>query len=176
MLSKVRPKIRNTLGPLRDHKKRHNFADTQSEICECNQGLEDTWHILFYFWMSSLCVMLLEQYWQYVIEILQRTKTESSRKWTWLESIRCSSLDIIDNRNVVVNNKIYQRHQTVLNLRSPPPLSFPCFGAIVFIFCFVYFLHSFYCIDFPCCYCKFLDCHSFGLIFLPSFSRRKKDI
>ena len=50
MLSKVRPKIRNTfgvqlrvnLGPLRDHEKRHNFADTQSEICECNQGLEDT--------------------------------------------------------------------------------------------------------------------------------------
>ena len=32
---------------LRSHKFHHNFADTPSEICRCNQGIEDTNHFLF---------------------------------------------------------------------------------------------------------------------------------
>ena len=35
------------LSPLRSHKKRHNFADTSSDICSCNQGIEETRHFLF---------------------------------------------------------------------------------------------------------------------------------
>ena len=64
VLSLIRPKIRTTFGvhdplevryisqlrmnlsPLGNHKK-HNFADTPSEICKCNQGVEDTRHFLF---------------------------------------------------------------------------------------------------------------------------------
>ena len=36
-----------SLSPLRSHKFRHNFTDTPSEICRCNQGIEDTNHFFF---------------------------------------------------------------------------------------------------------------------------------
>ena len=39
--------LRLNLSPLRSHKKHHNFADTPSDICPCNQGIEDTRHFLF---------------------------------------------------------------------------------------------------------------------------------
>ena len=39
--------LRISLSPLISHKFRHNFADTPSEICSCNQGIEDTNHFLF---------------------------------------------------------------------------------------------------------------------------------
>ena len=39
--------LRLSLSPLRSHKFRHNFADTPSEICRCNQGIDDTNHFFF---------------------------------------------------------------------------------------------------------------------------------
>ena len=39
--------FRVSLSPLRCHKSRHNFIDTPSDICLCNQGVEDTSHFLF---------------------------------------------------------------------------------------------------------------------------------
>ena len=39
--------LRVSLSPLRSHKFRHNFPDTPSDICRCNQGIEDTKHFLF---------------------------------------------------------------------------------------------------------------------------------
>ena len=39
--------LRVSLSPLRSHKFRHNFADIPSEICRCNQGIEDINHFLF---------------------------------------------------------------------------------------------------------------------------------
>ena len=65
ILSLILPKIRTTCGvhdpwrvgnifqlsmnlsSLGNHKKHHNFDDTPSEICECNQGVKDTRHFLF---------------------------------------------------------------------------------------------------------------------------------
>ena len=65
ILSLIRPKIKSTYGihdplglhylfqlrvrlsPLRNHKKHHAFADTPSEICECNQNIDATSHCLF---------------------------------------------------------------------------------------------------------------------------------
>ena len=65
ILSLIRPKVKNTFGandhlglrflfqlrvdlsPLRNHKRRYNFADTPPGICECNQDIEDTIHFLF---------------------------------------------------------------------------------------------------------------------------------
>ena len=59
ILSLIRPKAKSTYGvhdplglrflfqlrvnlsPLRNHKRRYNFADTPSGICECNQDIED---------------------------------------------------------------------------------------------------------------------------------------
>ena len=40
-------KLRVGLSPLRYHKKCHNFIDTPSDICLCNNGIEDTNHFLF---------------------------------------------------------------------------------------------------------------------------------
>ena len=40
--------LRVGLRPLRYDKKRHNFADTSSEICECGAGPEDASHYLFF--------------------------------------------------------------------------------------------------------------------------------
>ena len=40
--------LRVGLNPLRSHKSRHNFIDTPSDICHCNQGVEDTSHFLLF--------------------------------------------------------------------------------------------------------------------------------
>ena len=39
--------LRVGLSPLKGHKWCHNFSDTPSGICDCNQGIEDTSHFLF---------------------------------------------------------------------------------------------------------------------------------
>ena len=40
--------LRLGLSPLRSHKKRHNFADTPSDLCLCNIGVEDTKHFFLF--------------------------------------------------------------------------------------------------------------------------------
>ena len=40
--------LRVRLCPLRSHKSHHNFIDAPSDICQCNQGVEDTSHFLFF--------------------------------------------------------------------------------------------------------------------------------
>ena len=35
------------LNPLRSHKNHHNFLDTHSDICHCNQCIEDVSHFMF---------------------------------------------------------------------------------------------------------------------------------
>ena len=40
--------LRMGLSPLKSHKSHHNFIDTPSDICQCNQGAEDTNHFLFF--------------------------------------------------------------------------------------------------------------------------------
>ena len=37
----------SSLSSLRSHKRRHKFIDTPSDICHCNQGIEDTNQFLF---------------------------------------------------------------------------------------------------------------------------------
>ena len=39
--------LRTGFSPLRSHKFRHRFLDTPTDICICNQGIEDTSHFLF---------------------------------------------------------------------------------------------------------------------------------
>ena len=39
--------LRVGLSPLKSHKKRHNFNDTPSDTCNCNQNVETTSHFLF---------------------------------------------------------------------------------------------------------------------------------
>ena len=40
--------LRLGLSPLRYHKIRHNFADTPSASCVCNDGIENVNHFLFH--------------------------------------------------------------------------------------------------------------------------------
>ena len=40
--------LRVGLSPLRKHKLQHNFADTLSGNCLCEQGVEDTHHFLLF--------------------------------------------------------------------------------------------------------------------------------
>ena len=44
----INEKIIKGLSSLRYHKNRHNFIDTPSDICLCNQGIADTNHFLFW--------------------------------------------------------------------------------------------------------------------------------
>ena len=39
--------LRTGLSPLRSHKHRHKFRDTPTDICSCDQGIEDNNHFLF---------------------------------------------------------------------------------------------------------------------------------
>ena len=39
--------LRVSLSPLRSNKGRHNFVDISSDICHCDQGVENTYHFLF---------------------------------------------------------------------------------------------------------------------------------
>ena len=39
--------LRTEVSPLQAHKYRHNFCDTPTNNCSCNQGIEDTGHFLF---------------------------------------------------------------------------------------------------------------------------------
>ena len=40
--------LRVRLSPWRSHKSHHYFIDAPSDICQCNQGVEDTSHFLFF--------------------------------------------------------------------------------------------------------------------------------
>ena len=40
--------LRVSLSPLRNHKMQHNFADIRSDICPCEEGVEDTRHFLLF--------------------------------------------------------------------------------------------------------------------------------
>ena len=116
ILSLIRPKIKSTFGahdplglpylfqlrvnlsPLRSHKRRHNFADTPSEIC--NQGVECTRHFLFECprytnHRANLAVS--------VIDILQRNKLNDLGNQLELYLYGHPSLNLIDNRQILLS-------------------------------------------------------------------------
>ena len=118
----IRPKTKNTFGvhdplglrylfqlrvnlsPLRSHKIRHNFADTPSEICECNQGFEDTHHFLFEcpryaIHRATLAVS--------VIDILQRNNLNHLGNQPKLYLYGHPFLNLIDNRQILLSTIIY---------------------------------------------------------------------
>ena len=122
ILSLIRPKTKSTFGvddplglqyifqlngnlsPLRNHKSRQNFADTPSEICECNQDVEDTSHFLFE------CK---------VIEILQRNDLYHLGNQLGLYLYGHRSLNLIDNRRNLLSTIKYIKDTQ----RFSPPLA-----------------------------------------------------
>ena len=61
--------LRVSLSPLRSHKCCHNFADTPSEMCLCNQGIGDTSNFLF---SCPICAIQRATLKVSVINILQK--------------------------------------------------------------------------------------------------------
>ena len=135
ILSLIRPKAKSTLGlrflfqfrvdlsPLRNHKRRYNFADTPSGICECNQEIEDTSHFLFE------CPRYATQRANLAVGILQRNNLNRLGNQLELYLYGHRSLNPIDNRNIFcVNNRIYKRHPAVfiLSTTPSPPVPTPC--------------------------------------------------
>ena len=126
------------LSRLRKHKRRHNFAVSLSEICEWNEGVEDTRHFLFECprYLTPGITLAVK-----VIEILRRKS---------LNHLYLSISLIIEN--FVVNNKIYESHQAFLSLRNisllPPPL-------FVFDVLFCLFFHTVIVYDILLCIVNF---------------------
>ena len=118
----IRPKIKNTFGvhdplglrylfqlrvklsPLRNHKKHHNFSYTPSEICECNQGIEDTCHFLFECPRYGRHGATLAAR---VIEILQRNNLNHQGNLTGLYLYGHKSLKLTDNKIILLSTIKY---------------------------------------------------------------------
>ena len=74
--------LRVSLSHLRGHKWRQNFVDTPSEMCLCNQGIEDTIHFLFSCPLFAIQRVTLKLS---VINILQKSLRKSNASvfiWT----------------------------------------------------------------------------------------------
>ena len=122
ILSLIRPKIKNTFGvhdplglrylfqlrvklsPLRNHKKHHNFSDTPSEICECNQGIEDTCHFLLECPRYGRHRATLAAR---VIEILQRNNLNHQGNLAGLYLYGHKSLKLTDNKIILLSTIKY---------------------------------------------------------------------
>ena len=148
--------LRVDLSALRNHKRRYNFADTTSGICKCNQEIEVSSHFLFecHRYVTQRANIAVN-----VIDILQRNNLNHLGNQLELYLYGHRSLNPIDNRNIlfVVNSRIYKRHPAVFILSTPP-------SPPVTIVVDVLFPPYYYCFV----NCKFLVCHGFGFMFLPS--------
>ena len=122
ILSLIRPKTKSTFGvhdplglrflfqlmvdlsPLRNHKRRYNFADTPSGICECNQDIEDTSHFLFECprYATQRANLAVK-----VIDILQRNNLNHLGNQLELYLYGHRSLNPIDNRNILLSTIEY---------------------------------------------------------------------
>ena len=93
--------LRMNLSPLRSHKWRYNFADTPSEMCSCNQGIEDTSHYLFLCPSYAIERAILVAN---VIHILQKNLINNQLQ-LYLYGHR--SINSSDNRNILLSTIQY---------------------------------------------------------------------
>ena len=87
--------LRLSLSPLRSHKFHHNFIDTPSDICYCNQGIEDTRHFFLVcpFYVTQRVHLLTR-----VNEILQKYKLDHLVNQFKLYLYGHDSINHVDNR------------------------------------------------------------------------------
>ena len=91
--------LRLGLSPLRRHKKHHNFADTPSDLCRCNIGVEDTKHFLF------KCPLFAAQRATLAVKVIGILIRNNLNHLGNVESIYMygnDSMDETDNRNVLL--------------------------------------------------------------------------
>ena len=127
LLSLTRPKVKSNFGmhdalglrylfqsrvnlsPLRSHKRRHNFADAPSKTCECNLGIEDVRQFLFEcpFYAIQRVTLAVN-----VIDILQGKNLSHLGNQPELYLYGHPSLDLIDNRQILLSTIKYVRDTT----------------------------------------------------------------
>ena len=87
--------LRLSLSPLRIHKSHHNFVDTPCDLCDCNQGIEDTRHFLLSFYVTQRVDLLTR-----VNEILQKYKLDHLGNQFKLYVYGHDSINYVDNRDI----------------------------------------------------------------------------
>ena len=91
--------LRVGLSRLRYHKKRHKFADTPTDTCLCNNGIEDTHHYLlkcpFYRTQREFLTSTIEN-------ILRKNKLNVPMNSDDLYLYGHACLNNSDNRNIII--------------------------------------------------------------------------
>ena len=126
--------MRVGLSPLKGHKWCHNFIDTPSGVCHCNQGIEDTSHFLL---SCPSHVIQRETLMSSVNEILLKANKNHLESQLQLYLYGDPSLNNFDNKNIIL---------TTIKFTHPPPLLF-CFNLNCFcnficmcVLCYTFFL------------------------------------
>ena len=93
-----------SLSPLRSHKSRHNFIDTPSDICHCNQGVEDTSHFLFFCpsYVTQRATLVTS-----VNAILFKNNLNHLENQSQLYLYGHDSINYIDNRKILISTLKY---------------------------------------------------------------------
>ena len=96
--------LRVSLSPLRSHKRRHKFSDTPSDICHCNQGIEDTSHFLFSCpsYANQRAILTTS-----VNEILQNSNLNDLRNQSQVYLYGHRSINYSDNRKILLSTIRY---------------------------------------------------------------------
>ena len=114
--------LRVSLSPLLSHKKRYNFIDTPSDICHCNQGIEDKCHFLF---SCSSYVNKRAALMSNVNEILLKMNLNFLRNQLKLYLYGHPSIICSDNRKILMSTTKYvketQRFPNLSSAFSPTP-------------------------------------------------------
>ena len=87
------------LSPLRYHKNRHNFIDSPSNECPCNQGSEDTNHLIF---SCSFRDIQRATLLTTIIEIIRKCNLNNLRKQSNLYLYGHRSIDLDENRKILL--------------------------------------------------------------------------
>ena len=99
--------LRVGLSPLRYDKKRHNFADTLSDICECGVAPEDISHFLFF---CSNFQAQRDELMNQVIPILQKHNLMQNTHNPRLFLYGNKSISYSDNKNILLSTIEYIQH------------------------------------------------------------------
>ena len=96
--------LRLCLRPLRSHKFHHNFIDTPSDICYCNQSIEDRRHFLLLcpFYVTQRANLLTS-----VKEILQKNNLNHLGNQLKLYLYRHHSINYADNTDILISSLKY---------------------------------------------------------------------
>ena len=96
--------LRASLSPLRSHKSRHNFIDTPSDICLCEQGVENTSHFLFFCPRFAIQRATLITK---VNEILLKNNLNHLGNQPELYLYGNDSINVADNRKILISTLKY---------------------------------------------------------------------